>query len=297
LRQSKVNSKDWITLNELKSFYKLPSIVTKTKDSVSSLKLLNNRITKLVETNGWSFTFLYLKESLRLVIRALGGQSEPLWNNSIPRVKRDSSGLPTIIPSLTRKALREPGKNVNLVRVTLCVLSVFRVFKVPVKPDLKSIITPFTGLASSVDCLILRKALNKLNMKVKFSTFRGFISESSGPNSKFASWGSTLDALAFIEYPKQFFTFVKISLLTRSYLYLTLFAIIIIMYGPLYILMRFMGIVTPLRMGKLSTVYDQAGKARIVAITNWWIQLALKPLHDSIFKALKQWSDIDGTFN
>lgn len=234
---------------------------------------------------------------MRLTIRALGGQPEASWNESIPRVKRDSTGLPTIIPPSLRKALREPGKNVDIVRVTLCVLSVFRVFKVPVKPSLDSITAPFDGETRTYDCLIIRKALNKLNLKVRFSIFKGFISESAGPNSKFATWGSTLDALAFLEYPRQFFTFVRIAVLSKSYWYLFVFLTIIIVYGPLYILLRTVGMIHPLRMGKLSTVYDQAGKARVVAITNWWIQLALKPLHDSIFASLRKWSDIDGTFD
>jgi hypothetical protein len=297
LRRSKVVKKEWITLNELHSFFKLPSIITGTKGSVKFLKLLNSRIVTLVGTNGWSFTFLYLKECVRLTIRALGGQPETSWDNSIPRVKRDFSGLPTIIPLSLRLALREPAGNVNIVRVTLCVLSVFRVFKVPVKPSLESIISPFNGLARTYDYLVIRKALNKLNLKVKFSIFRGFISESAGPNSRFATWGSTLDALAFIEYPRQFLTFVRIALVTKSYWYLAVFITILLVYGPLYITLRTFGMMAPLRMGKLSTVYDQAGKARIVAITNWWIQLALKPLHDSIFNSLRKWSDIDGTFD
>jgi hypothetical protein len=297
LRRSKVVKKEWITLNELHSFFKLPSIITGTKGSVKFLKLLNSRIVTLVGTNGWSFTFLYLKECVRLTIRALGGQPETSWDNSIPRVKRDFSGLPTIIPLSLRLALREPAGNVNIVRVTLCVLSVFRVFKVPVKPSLESIISPFNGIARTYDYLVIRKALNKLNLKVKFSIFRGFISESAGPNSRFATWGSTLDALAFIEYPRQFLTFVRIALVTKSYWYLAVFITILLVYGPLYITLRTFGMMAPLRMGKLSTVYDQAGKARIVAITNWWIQLALKPLHDSIFNSLRKWSDIDGTFD
>jgi hypothetical protein len=48
--------------------------------------------------------------------------------------------------------------------------------------------------------------------------------------------------------------------------------------------------------GRLSVVYDQAGKARIVAITNWWIQLGFKPLHNSIFKVLRGLEE-DGTFD
>jgi hypothetical protein len=52
----------------------------------------------------------------------------------------------------------------------------------------------------------------------------------------------------------------------------------------------------PMRLGKLSVVYDTAGKARVVAITNWWIQAALKPLHDSIFSNLRKCPQ-DGTFD
>jgi len=49
-------------------------------------------------------------------------------------------------------------------------------------------------------------------------------------------------------------------------------------------------------MGKLGVVFDQAGKARVVAITNWWIQLSLKPLHSALFKLLKG-IEQDGTFD
>lgn len=49
-------------------------------------------------------------------------------------------------------------------------------------------------------------------------------------------------------------------------------------------------------MGRLSVVYDQAGKARVIAITNWWIQQSLKPLHDSIFQILKT-LQTDATFD
>lgn len=151
LRRSKVQSKDCISLSELKSFSKLAIIITGSVNCVSSLKLLNSRIASLVVTNGWSFTFSYLKEVMRLVIRALAGQPEPLWNESIPRVKRDPHGYPTIIPLLLRKALLEPSKNIGVVRATLCILSVFRTFKVPVKPSLESIIDPFNGITSSLD--------------------------------------------------------------------------------------------------------------------------------------------------
>jgi len=51
-----------------------------------------------------------------------------------------------------------------------------------------------------------------------------------------------------------------------------------------------------LYLGKLGVVYDQAGKARVVAATNWWLQSAFKGLHDSIFSNLKTLAT-DGTFD
>jgi hypothetical protein len=42
-------------------------------------------------------------------------------------------------------------------------------------------------------------------------------------------------------------------------------------------------------------VKDVAGKSRVVGITNYWIQVSLKPLHDSILELLKK-VPTDGTF-
>jgi len=296
LRRSKGAKKDWITLPELKSFSWFPILLTGSVDRRSSLKLLNKRIVALVENSGWSFTFSYLKEGLRLTIRALAGQPETRWDNSIPRVKRDRLGYPTILPKPLRESLLDPSKNIGVVRATLCILSVFRTFKVPVKPSLSSILDDFDGTSRTFDCLIIRKALRALKLRVKFGSFRGFISESSGPNSKFATWGASIDALAFIEYPKQFYYFCRIAIVSKSFWYLMWLIVILITIGPTYILLRTCGVMAPVRMGRLSVVYDQAGKARVVAITNWWIQLCLKPLHDSIFRSLRP-LETDGTFD
>jgi hypothetical protein len=59
---------------------------------------------------------------------------------------------------------------------------------------------------------------------------------------------------------------------------------------------RFRGETNQLNIGKLGVVYDQAGKARVVAATNWWIQSAFHGLHQNIFKALKT-LPTDGTFD
>jgi hypothetical protein len=43
-------------------------------------------------------------------------------------------------------------------------------------------------------------------------------------------------------------------------------------------------------------VYNVSGKARVVGITNYWVQLCLYPLHKSIFDFLKTLST-DGAFD
>lgn len=49
-------------------------------------------------------------------------------------------------------------------------------------------------------------------------------------------------------------------------------------------------------LGKLSIVKDVPGKSRVVGITNYWIQVSLKPLHDSILELIKQ-VKTDGTYD
>lgn len=296
LQRSKTNLKDWITLRELHQFYRLVTLFSGVTVLQSSLKLLNTRIASLVKTNGFTFTFQYLKESLRLTIRALSGSPEKS-KDSIPRVSVDRYGYPTFIPLLLRKALYAPSSNMKEVRAILCLLSVFRTFKVTTVPDLSTIIGAFTGTARSIDKTILTVALKELRFRVKFGMMSGFISQSAGPNSKYATWGAGLDALAFFHHPKQMYSFIRLCWITKSYFYLIWF-LMILFGGPgfVYLSMVKLRLLTPLVLGRLSVVHDQAGKARIVAITNWWLQLGLKPLHDSIFKNLKT-IPMDGTFD
>jgi len=59
---------------------------------------------------------------------------------------------------------------------------------------------------------------------------------------------------------------------------------------------KIMGGTLDLSIAKLGTVYDQAGKARIVGITNYWVQLALYPIHKAVLSILES-VPMDGTYN
>lgn len=43
----------------------------------------------------------------------------------------------------------------------------------------------------------------------------------------------------------------------------------ITLFGPIYLLLTYCGLIKPFVNGRLSVVYDQAGKARVIAITSY----------------------------
>jgi len=238
-----------------------------------------------------------LKEALRLTFRAISGSPEK-GGRSFPLVKTDSFGFPTIIPLKLRISLRDPRSNVMVTRMTLTILSIFRVFNWHPKPDLSSITDAHTGEIKTLPNEEINLVTSRLFLgnRLRWKSFVGFISESAGPNGNKATWSSGLDALAFIHYPRNLYFFLKIGLITRSYGYISWILIVLLLASPLYYFLFIIGLMKRLHLGRLSTVYDQAGKARIVGIANWWVQLALKPLHTEIFKLLKT-LPMDGTFD
>jgi hypothetical protein len=62
------------------------------------------------------------------------------------------------------------------------------------------------------------------------------------------------------------------------------------------LILRALGLCKTLQLGKLAVVYNQAGKARVVAATNWWYQSIFAGLHESIFRLLRTVVQ-DGTFD
>lgn len=108
LRRPKLSKKVWITRKELSSFFSKVIWVTQCSELASSLMLLKDRIRTLIKRSGFQFTFLYLKESYRLVIRYLADHGEPaqIISNTV-LVKRDHVGLPSIIPLRLRHILME----------------------------------------------------------------------------------------------------------------------------------------------------------------------------------------------
>lgn len=184
LRLPKLSPKAWITLKELSKFSQKVIWITRSEQHKDAVAILISRIRTLIERSGFQFTFFYLKEVLRLVIRNLSGSPEPLYLKGV-MVKRDHNGLPTIIPLSLRKLLLNFRDNQRVVVCILSILSVFRVFPTKVKPSLGTIIAPFDGMNRSIDTAILKKALVELipgTLRLRSPHLLKL--ESAGPNAK-----------------------------------------------------------------------------------------------------------------
>nr|ALD89116.1 RNA-dependent RNA polymerase [Rhizoctonia solani mitovirus 11] len=398
VRKSKLNS---ITnavrdnrLSEFGKFAKIVSWIIGNKALYKYFHIYLLRVEQMLIRNGPTHTFKYMKECLRLTVRALAGSPELSNVQFGPiRVRRDSFGIPTILPISLRLMLHafilnfdEPAfaggegdsewelhdpisygiqypvvqkwNQRNIVGV-LTLMSIFRVFATKVEPTLATITAPFNGEVKTFNSELIHKALCLINIKVISKTtfhpveglkttktivkgetpslsigkFHPHISSKAGPNGNFSTWGASLDALAFLHEPNKLISLTRWMYIQKAYGWIVLLYLILIVFGPIYglsyglqradwfisgILARhthksvyyfvinnliyrlvfrnkFLQIHigglehgrTKLYLGKLAVVYDQAGKARVVASANWWIQSAFYGLHKSIFKFLK----------
>lgn len=190
---------EWITSKEVGRFMKYTIWLMRAQNYSQDVCKLRDNIQELIKSNGFNFTFLYLKECLRLVVRFLGGSPETVYTNGV-RVRTNRHGLPVIIPYNLRVLLGTSEDKALVTRLVLTCLSIFRTFPTKVKPSLDSIIEPFSGLSRTFTCKgVVKRFAGK--SRIGFGKISGFISESAGPISKRATWGSGVDAIALLLYP------------------------------------------------------------------------------------------------
>nr|AWY10969.1 RNA-dependent RNA polymerase [Sclerotinia sclerotiorum mitovirus 7-A] len=281
--------KDWISTKEIHLYFLVASWIFSTSIHRSHVKRFAERVLTLISKSGSNFTFLYLKECFRLVTRSLAGQQDKCRKIF---VRVDKSGLPKIIPGGMRRYIRSGASSQKEIRFILTLLSVFRLLATSPVVSYDTIELPFSGVCRSFDVRVAASRLWK--GKINIASLPMFIigGESSGPNSKKAAWGSLLDALALLHHPLPCLRYLVQS---KSWFWLIWLLNIWFLFGPLYLIISFTTS-SRLEEGRLSVVRDQAGKARVVAITNWWLQLCLNPLHRKLFSILKK-IPTDGTFD
>lgn len=266
----------WIKLREFEPFLRrvLWILGIKSEPLVVAFNVLLNDIKTLTLKSGFNFTFLYLKEVRHIVIRYLAGMDIDSINSKI-YIRRDHSGIPKIIPLIFRDILRKKSliKDRKLLVGILTILSLYRSFHTNPKVDLKTIQDPFSGECQTLDLNLIKKALDKLKVpsykpfvqRFKFFNLPGLVNRS--PNCKISIIGCELDSLAFFCKYESIYL-IRLMIFEGLILNLVYFLFLNIVFGPIYMLFRFYWN-EKLKMGSLSVVYDQAGKARIIGVSNW----------------------------
>jgi len=262
-------------------------------------KVLMSRVEFLYKHSGVKFVTLFLKEALRLVQHWKSGNPTVALAGG-PRVA-SRRGLPLIIPGPLRLLIE--GGDKNSLRAVLTLISIFRVFKYKSLPKLSTITDPFKGICDR---------LSDKEVETVFTLFRPFIPywvpigrsrliplRSAGPNNKVSILGAPMDALAWLDAPKEL---------------LNAYEIISNNFGSKLaeMLHEEMNIVkdlivckkvdtlgnsnyTPI-LGKLSLKMEAAGKVRVFAIVDVWTQSILEPIHEYIYSILRNIPQ-DGTFD
>jgi hypothetical protein len=233
---------------------------------------------------------LYLKEVQRVVILYLAGTPDMGLNK--PYIQKNSMGIPLIIPGALRTILKREVRDTKVIRALMSLISIYRVFHVDVRPSLTTITSPFDGISKVLDVELIRASLKDLSIStLKLKTISHLVLESASPNAPKSTFGAPLDLLAYCKDINYSLRLIKYLLYHKEYLF-SLYLISLLLFA--YPLSFFID--GDYHLGKLSVVYDQAGKARVIAITNYFTQVALKPLHDSIFSELGLLPE-DGTFD
>lgn len=261
--------------------------------------LLAKRILLLARKSGKTFTRDYLKGCSAILLATVSGETptqNKIW------VSTTRSGIPRIIPKRLRDSIRLfiefPDTHLEgyrVLRVVLTILNVWRLFNLPLERKVNTITDSFSGKSKSLPKFEIVQALDRLGVsRFNLASPELLVSESAGPNYRKATWSSPLDAIAFIGEPRTYISALRIGIRSHSLWVISWLTLLAFLGWPLYLWRKLRK--RPLVLGKLNEVLPGGGKVRVVACTDYWTQVILKPLHDCIFDVLAH-IPMDGTFD
>lgn len=269
----------------------------------------------LKRTQGMKGLTKYLKASTVSVQQSLGSHRVRDVALLGARVSRTGRGLPRFIPAPIRKRIR--AGDTTIIRVTLTLLNVYRIFQIPGQLKLQTITNPFTGKGSQAEILsyiplfvklfvwsrfrpaFLLEKMNNWAQHAVFQIFKG------GPGVKgiFGEWNTMpqiliQSMLALHRNPSLWesftlllghLTYTQVRFLSKVVLHLKDLALD---NGK-----QRLPLIKPLPyLGKLGTKEEAAGKIRVFAMVDAWTQWVLYPFHKAIFLLLEG-VKMDGTFD
>jgi hypothetical protein len=250
--------------------------------------LLLSRIRKIWDCSGSIALIKYLKECNRIV---MVWTTETIVKDSINVPVGLRNGLPSIIPGKLRYQI-ESG-NTKVLRGVLTVLSLYRIISTLSSLKLSTITDPFKGIHATISESEIGKVgeLFKQFGVIKLPKFKNYSNiVTAGCNYRVSTLSAPYDAIALKE-SEVFEDFKNMCDLTAP-------QILEDFEEEYSIIKPHQGVLTKtdFNIGKLSTKVEAAGKVRVFAITDWWTQNLLLPLHDMINRLLKAIPQ-DGTFD
>lgn len=292
-----------IKQRELSKFVRLAVWILEVQFLISDFDELVRSIISIWRKGGPAFATSYLKNVRALVVAYIGGQ--PL-TVSKPWVSCTKGGLPRILPRTLRFWIMEyknaPLSGSHGLRVTkaiLTLLGITKVIRCPPILKLESITGEYTGkpVYSVVKPLELERVVAMLpKLTIPSGSFLA-VSESAGPNFSKATWSAGLDLVGFLLDKRSYFNFLAVTFRQGNLPLALIFiesSLCIIMQSSVSEIVKVFG--RKPMIGRLHKINEGAGKVRVIAITDWWTQQALRPLHDGIFSLLKTLT-MDGTFD
>jgi hypothetical protein len=246
-----------------------------------------------VKRRNLKFVHLYLKDVYTVTLFRIAGKP---YTDTKFRVGLSKDGFPSMVPwELRSKILTS-----RLTAVTvLTILAIYRIVPWWPKVDISTIINPFNGTSRTLDPTALSGAvsgiLSIVGVKKLYASSPKFIdSRSSSPNGKVAVEQSIFDAFAFYSNPGKLWSLLYLLVILGGWVQIATLLLILCVGWPLYL--RYLWLGKSFYLGKLAVVRDVSGKSRVVGVTNYWIQVCLKPVHDALLSALAA-LPCDGTFD
>lgn len=264
----------------------------------TSLVKLSSAVRALIRHNGSTFAVGYLKECQRLVYLFVAEKGTNT-SKAFPLVGV-TGHLPVIIPAVLRAQIRE--RNLVMTMLSLSIISVYRGLICLPKSKIESITEGFTGevehfigLSAFAPGFVKQLSVGQLGRP------KLWLSTSVGPHGLQGGFSGIRDAKALLSaHGKPILGFLKAYCET--------------VYGRrvwlvLLSKIRFFSLVHTLLypswqsgegvsswLSRLHRIEEAGGKLRVVAIVDYWTQALLRPLHDLLFKTLREIPQ-DGTFD
>jgi hypothetical protein len=297
----KIRTSRWIRKRELLFFMMLPVWLMGLRSLwISCFLPLHSKILKLWGTNGSLWLTQYLAQVSRAIVLWMGGE-RLVQRGPTVGVAMTRGGLPLILPKALRSIFylikgEDSFYALKVIKVTLTILSVYRVIGCAPLLKIETITGPFSGKCTTLPFWEVSSVIALLPRVLKLAPVSWeLLTESAGPNSKRATWSCGLDALAFLRDPLMCFRWFSIASAQGAWTLILWFILTVVSSIVVVPVLVGWGLF-PKYLGRLVKLFEARGKVRVVAITDWWTQVLLRPLHDACFTILKSIPQ-DGTFD